>query len=102
MARTRTKTCTSHCRGCGYHFAGDTAFDRHRVGEFDSTDDPRRCEDPADMTTKQGDPLYVRLEGECHVDADWQGEGVKEEIHIYALAAGYTEEAKARVAKVFA
>jgi hypothetical protein len=41
----RTPRCTSHCRGCDRHFAGDAAFDLHRRGSF--VKNTRHCIDPA-------------------------------------------------------
>lgn len=31
--RAKTKTCRSHCRSCGRHFSGDSAFFAHRIGK---------------------------------------------------------------------
>lgn len=53
----RTRTCRSHCRSCGRHFANDAAFDRHRVGRTGN----RRCQDPAD------DDWYEVIDGDCRI-----------------------------------
>jgi len=61
-----TRTCSSHCRSCGRHFAGDAAFDRHRTGVFAGDGDrenTRHCKDPVQ------DAWYEQIEGECRIEA---------------------------------
>lgn len=52
------KSCKSHCRGCGRHFASDAAFYRHRRGPVGD----RRCADPAD------DAELESFTGDCRID----------------------------------
>lgn len=51
------RTCRSHCRACGRHFATDQDFDHHRVGPLPR----RRCQDPAQ------DGWYEVLDGDCRI-----------------------------------
>lgn len=63
-ASAPTRTCSSHCRSCGKHFAGDGAFDRHRGGTFKGDGrrkDNRHCKDPA------RDDWFESIEGECRI-----------------------------------
>jgi hypothetical protein len=69
-----TKTCSSHCRACGRHFSGDTAFDRHKAGAFEGDgqrQNTRRCRDP------EQDEWYEAVEGECrNADPDHPSTGI--------------------------
>lgn len=40
---------TEHCPACCQTFAGRTAGDKHRVGDWDNPNDPRRCLSPDRM-----------------------------------------------------
>lgn len=39
----------AHCATCHETFGRYSGFDKHRVGKFDSTSDPRRCARPTDV-----------------------------------------------------
>lgn len=42
-----TRTCKAHCRNCDRCFAGDRAFDAHRMGSHDASGiEGRRCLNP--------------------------------------------------------
>lgn len=45
-------TQRSHCTSCHEFFNSDYVFDRHRVGEFGSVSNPRRCLSVAQMQKK--------------------------------------------------
>lgn len=36
-------TRRNQCGGCGEYFNSDSPFDRHRIGDFGSETNPRRC-----------------------------------------------------------
>lgn len=36
-------TSRNHCTTCHEFFNSDSAFDKHRIGEFESDTNPRRC-----------------------------------------------------------
>lgn len=57
VPRKRTKTCTAHCRSCGGHFAGTTAFDAHRRGAAAN----RTCVDPS------ANPRFESKVGSCRI-----------------------------------
>lgn len=60
-------TCTSHCVGCGRHFAGDKAFDMHRQG--DHAAGTRHCFSPLDdRLTIAAEDGVCRLAGETVLD----------------------------------
>jgi hypothetical protein len=62
----KTKTCSSHCRTCGRHFAGDGAFDRHRAGDPKKGDkglDGRHCTNP------ENDKFFEAVTGDCRIAA---------------------------------
>lgn len=66
----KTRTCRAHCTACDSHFAGNGAFDAHRIGRFDvPRDDPnyRRCGDPDTMTDKRGERIFRERKGECRI-----------------------------------
>jgi hypothetical protein len=46
MKDENRKTCNNHCRGCGQHFHGLTAFDAHRVKGY--------CEDGPEVLLVRG------------------------------------------------
>jgi len=80
----RTRGCTSHCRQCGRHFAGDAAFDRHRAGSFKADPkslDGRRCRNP------ENDKWFESVKGVCRIVGDGLAmNGSTAEITIYRRA----------------
>ena len=69
------QTCTDHCGGCGRHFHGLTAFDKHRVDGY--------CENPSVVVnTKRDGTLTPALmvwtgQGYCDKTADCWDNGAR-------------------------
>jgi len=61
-ASAPARTCSSHCRSCGRHFAGDVAFDKH-LGKLAH----HPCRHPEDVKTGDGLPWFEEVEGECRI-----------------------------------
>ena len=57
-----TRTCSSHCRVCHRHFAGDVAFDKH-LGKQSH----QPCRHPEDVKTGDGLPWLEPIQGECRI-----------------------------------
>lgn len=77
----RTPGCRCHCRGCDRHFAGDSAFERHRIGSFSDPGNPRRCAEPWEVVDANGEPVFGSETGRCRIS---EAE-VREPIEIWHL-----------------
>lgn len=85
MPRSKTKTCTAHCRTCGRHFASNSAFDRHRGGLHGEVGfHARHCTDPDGHTRGEESPWYVTVVGDCRIESEIPSIGV--DIHQEAAA----------------
>lgn len=66
MTKTRTKSCTNHCRSCGRHFSSVSAFDAHRQGEYGLPKhslEGRRCTGPEHIEK----PALEVVSGACAI-----------------------------------
>lgn len=48
-SRLKLTTRRNHCSTCHEFFNSNSAFDMHRTGSFDNSQDPRRCRTQAEM-----------------------------------------------------
>jgi hypothetical protein len=78
-----TRTCSSHCRSCRRHFAGDVAFDKHLGKQFHQP-----CRHPEDVKSRDGSDWFEAIEGECRISGSdvlkpitiWRQAGVAERV----------------------
>jgi hypothetical protein len=71
-------SCNAHCKTCGRHFSGTTAFDQHRIGPVDD----RHCEDPGGV-----EGLFP-YESTCRLtEFDDRGEGIPQEAVVWSTVA---------------
>lgn len=74
--------CRCHCsHGCDRHFAGDSAFERHRTGSFSDPDNPRRCAEPWEVVDANGSPVFGSERGRCKISED----EIREPVEIWHL-----------------